>query len=215
MKKLLLSLVPLALSIFAFILLWGTFSNPHPEYYEGDMSFPYGKGNASMEDRDSIMIQLKFFEKGYLERDIEQLEDYCNRLISQENILILGTMPQEIYSGYEAVADLIGSDWEFWGDVYYLMDQANISVKNDVAWISTIGYVEFDMSRFLVLPLRYSAVMQKEDANWKFTQMQFQFDLDNLKVLMTLILLLLSAGIFFVHLLVVLIKFLQGRRSQL
>jgi hypothetical protein len=30
----------------------------------------------------------------------------------------------------------------------------------------------------LVLPLRLSAVMVKEDLDWKFQSMQFQFDLD-------------------------------------
>jgi hypothetical protein len=165
------------------------------------------------EIRDSIMTQLLNFEKGYLERDVEKLEEYCSRLISKDDILILGTMPQEIYRGYEGAADLIESDWLYWGDVYYLMDQANISVEEGVAWISTIGFVEFDMSRFLVLPLRYSAVMVKEDANWKFQQMQFQFDLDNLKVLMTLILLLLSSAIFFVYILVVLIKYIRKGKA--
>ncbi|MCK4746678.1 MAG: nuclear transport factor 2 family protein [Bacteroidales bacterium] len=207
MKKLLLSLIPFALSLIAFIILWQTFANPHQEYYDGENTFPFAEGNAPPGIRDSIITQLEYFEKGYLERYVEILEEYCNRLISKENILILGTMPQEIYSGYEAAAELIRTDWLNWGDVYYLMDQAHVSVQNEVAWISTIGYVEFDMSRFLVLPLRYSAVMVKEDASWKFQQMQFQFDLDNMKILMAIIVLLLSTAIFFTRFVVILFRY--------
>jgi len=214
MKKLLLSLVPLALSFLAFIILWQTFANPHQEYYDGDNTYPFAEGNASAGTRDSIMTQLEYFEKGYLERDVEKLEEYCNRLISKENILILGTMPQEIYSGYEAAAELIRTDWLEWGDVYYLMDQAHVSVQDEVALISTIGYVEFDLSRFLVLPLRYSAVMVKEDASWKFQQMQFQFDLDNLKILMAIIILLLSTAIFFISFVFILIKYGLSTRNK-
>ena len=206
MKKLLLSLIPLALSLIAFLILWQTYAHPHPEYYENENSYPYGEGNAPALTWDSIMTQLRYFEKGYLDRDVEHLEEYCERLISKENILILGTMPQEIYSGYEEASELIRTDWLEWGDVYYLMDQANVSVQEDVAWVSTIGYVEFDLSRFLVLPLRYTAVMVKEDANWKFQQMQFQFDLDNVKVLMALIILLLSSLAFLIRIIILLIK---------
>jgi hypothetical protein len=214
MKKLLLSLVPLALSLIAFIILWQTFANPHQEYYDGESTFPFAEGNALTGTRDSIQAQLEYFAKGYLERDVEKLEEYCSRLISKENILILGTMPQEIYSSYEAATELIRTDWLEWGDVHYLMDQAHVSVQDEVAWISTIGYVEFDMSRFLVLPLRYSAVMVKEEAAWKFQQMQFQFDLDNLKILMAILVLLLSTAIFLIRFIVILIRYGLSKRNN-
>jgi len=206
MRKILFALIPLAISVIAFVILWGTFSIPHQEYYSGEKTYPYDRGNAPAEIRESISTQLSYFEKGYLDRNVEILEGYCDRLISKENILILGTMPAEIYSGYEAAAELIETDWLYWGDVFFLMDQANISVQDSVAWISTIGHVEFDMSRLLDLPLRYSAVMVLEDSSWKFQQMQFQFDLDNLKILMALIVLLLSSIAFFIRIAVLVIK---------
>jgi hypothetical protein len=214
MKKILIGIIPLILSLLALIILWNTFSIPHQAYYDGNDSYPFSEGNAPAEIRESIQTQLAYFEKGYLDRDVEIIEEYCDRLVSKDNILILGTMPGEIYSGYEAASELIETDWLYWGDVYYLMDQANISVKDSVAWISAIGYVEFDMSRFLVLPLRYSAIMVLEDSSWKFQQMQFQFDLDNLKVLMAIILLLLTSIGFFIRITVLVIRLqVQRRRS--
>ncbi len=54
----------------------------------------------------------------------------------QENILILGTMPGEIYSGYVEAADLVSSDWLYWGDVQMLVESSNISASDSVAWFS-------------------------------------------------------------------------------
>ncbi|MGW8225904.1 MAG: hypothetical protein ACWGOY_09225 [Anaerolineales bacterium] len=73
---------------------------------------------------------------------------------------------------------MIYSDWNAWGDAKFLIDTANISSAGDAAWISTIGYVRFDLPRFLGLPLRLSAVIVKDDLDWKFQSMQFQFDLN-------------------------------------
>ena len=199
MKKLLLSLIPLALPLIAFFMLWQTFARPHHDYYEGKNAYPFGEGNAPAGMRDSIMSQLEFLEKGYLERDVKKLAAYCERLISREEILILGTMPREIYRGYEQATELIRTDWLYWGDVHYLMEQSSVSVHGGVAWVSTIGYVEFDISRYLVLPLRFSGVMVREEGLWKFQQMQFQFDLDNAKILITLIILLAGSLFFFIR----------------
>jgi hypothetical protein len=122
-------------------------------------------------------------------------------LFSQENILILGTMPNEIYSGYDEATDLVRSDWLHWGDVRLLVQNANISTQGNVAWISTIGFVKFDLSRFLVLPLRFSGVLVQEDFGWKFQQAQFHFDLDSsftvMAILLLWILFLLSVLRFF------------------
>ena len=110
MKKTLLSLFPFILAILTLVVLWKTFDFPLEQYHSGEEKYPYSKGNEPIEVRESISTQLEFFEKGYMERDTNLLESYCDRLISRETILILGTMPNEIYSGYEAAADLIESD---------------------------------------------------------------------------------------------------------
>ena len=99
-------------------------------------------------------------------------------LYSRENILILGTMPGEIFSGYERATYLVQTDWESWGDCRFIVDSANISSMGNIAWFSTRGYVKFDLSRLLVLPLRFTGILVKEDQVWKFQQQQFQFDID-------------------------------------
>ena len=180
--------------VFISILLYSVIiilRFPHKEYYSAKDDYIYSYGNAPDSIRSEIIEQLHKFQDGYTHRDTAQLKPFMEQLFSQENVLVLGTMPNEILIGQEKVSKLVLSDWKSWGDCTFLMNNAHISTSGNVAWISTIGYVKFDMSRFLVLPLRLSAVMVKENRTWKFQHMQFQFDLDFTFLLLTIILLIL------------------------
>ena len=136
----------------AIFVITQTFTIPHKEYYEKQDAFIYSQGNASSEVKKEVAIKLQHFQDGYTARDLNKVDSFMQDLFSKENILILGTMPNEIYSGYESAKRLVHDDWAYWGDVKLLMNNANISSKDSVAWVSTIGYVEFDLSSLLVLP---------------------------------------------------------------
>jgi len=198
----------------ALIILSKTFAIPYQEYQDDPSLFLYEQGNASPEVRAEILEQLEYFQKGYDQRDTSILESYMEQLFSKENILILGTMPKEIYSGYVEAADLVSSDWLLWGDVDMLVKSANISASDSVAWFSMIGHVVFDMSSLLDLPLRVSGVMVQEDQGWKFQQLQFQFDLNNLWVLYTIMLLAILLLISLVRLVVIIIRTIIRRSRQ-
>ena len=172
-----------------------TFKIPHEKYYNQKEKYVFSQGNADLETRKQIEQKLRQFQDGYEARDTSVLAFFMDDLFSQENILILGTMPNEIYSGYDEATDLVRSDWLEWGDVRLLVQNANISTQGNVAWISTIGFVEFDLSRFLVLPLRFSGVLVLEDFGWKFQQVQFQFDLDSSFTVMAILLLWILCGL--------------------
>ena len=187
--KIFLNVLLVAGFALALFITTKTFEIPHQEYQDDPSLFLYDQGNASPAIRAEIMEQLEVFQEGYEKRDTSILESYMEQLFSRENMLILGTMPGEIYSGYVEAADLVSSDWLLWGDVYMLVESSNISASDSVAWFSMIGHVEFDMSSLLDLPLRVSGVMVREDEGWKFQQLQFQFDLNNLWVLYATILL--------------------------
>jgi len=201
--------------VFVSLLLYSVLimlRHPHKAYYDSKDTFFYSKGNAPEDVRAEIVEQLHRFQDGYTERDISQLDPFMKDLFSLDNILILGTMPQEILRNFERATVLVSSDWRTWGDCTFLMDTAHISSSGNVAWVSTIGYVKFDMSRFLVLPLRLSAVMVKEADVWKFQFMQFQFDMDISPILVTLILLLIWLPVSLISLGVVIVK--RVRKSE-
>ncbi len=188
--------------------------HPHKAYYGANDAFIFSNGNAPDSVRSEIVEQLHKFQDGYTHRDTGQLRPFMEQLFSQENILVLGTMPNEILIGQDKVSKLVLSDWKSWGDCTFLMDNAHISTSGNVAWISTIGYVEFDMSRFLVLPLRLSAVLVKEDLTWKFQYMQFQFDLDFTFLFLTLTLLIIWLSVSFVSLTVMTVKSFRRTNKQ-
>jgi hypothetical protein len=150
--------------------------------YEGSFgpsdSYPYSTGNASEEVRSEILATLAAFQDGYERRDLEQVQPFMQQLFSHDNVLILGTMPREVFIDFDEATTLVQSDWASWGDCRFAIDNAHVSAQGDVAWFSTIGYVEFDLSKLLVLPLRLSGVLVSREGVWRFQQLQFQFDLD-------------------------------------
>ena len=198
----------------ALIITTKTLVIPHQEYQDDPSLYLYDQGNASPAIRAEIMEQLEYFQEGYDLRDTTILESYMDALFSKENILILGTMPGEIYSGYVEAADLVSSDWLLWGDVDMLVKSANISASDSVAWFSMIGHVVFDMSSWLDLPLRVSGVMVQENQGWKFQQLQFQFDLTVTWVLYVIILLGLLFLVSFIRLLFLIIRSIVRRGGQ-
>ena len=171
----------------------------------------YSKGNAPDSTRNEIIAQLRKFQDGYSGRDTGQVTSFMESLYSEENILILGTMPNEIFKGYKRSSLLVQTDWESWGDCTFAIDSANISSAGNTAWFATKGFVKFDLSSLLILPLRFTGVMVKEDSVWKFQQQQFQFDLD-FSFLM-IVILILSVWIV-VSLVMVVIKFVKLVRSE-
>lgn len=119
-------------------------------------------------------------------------------------------MPGEIYSGYVEAADLVSSDWLYWGDVNLQVESSNISGGDSIAWFSMIGHVEFDMSSLLDLPLRVTGTMVKEEQAWKFQQLQFQFDLNTQWVLYAIVVLSLLLLVSILRLIIVIVRSAKG-----
>ena len=188
--------------------------HPHKAHYDSTHTYVFSKGNAPEDVREEIIQQLHKFQDGYIRRDISILHPFMEQMFSQEDILILGTQPNEVLDDYERATVLVRSDWKTWGDCTFLMDKSHISTSGNVAWISTAGYVEFDMSRFLVLPLRLSAVMVKENEVWKFRHMQFQFDLDVSSLLVTIVVLLIWVPVSLLSLTLVTIRSVRRHPKQ-
>jgi hypothetical protein len=173
----------------------------------------YSAGNAPDSIRREIIDQLNKFQEGYSLRDTSLVDTFMESLYSRENVLILGTMPGEVFIGYDRASSLVKSDWESWGDCKFNADSANISSVGDIAWFSTRGYVEFDLSSLLVIPLRLTGIMVKEDGVWKFQQQQFQFDIDFSFTLLAILILSVWILISIVTLAVLSVKVIKARTS--
>ncbi len=210
--KILLRIILLLLILF---LVTRIFRRADEQKILSPATAAFSKGNAPDSTRKEIIDQLNKFQDGYSKRDTSQVDAFMESLYSRENILILGTMPGEVFIGYDRAAHLVQSDWESWGDCRFMIDSANISSTGDVAWFSTKGYVKFDLSKLLVIPLRLTGIMVREDQVWKFQQQQFQFDIDFSFTLAAILILAVWILVSLVTLAIVSVRVIKNRTSGL
>jgi len=202
--------VILAFNVLLFFLVWALYQ-PHQDAWRKAATW----GNAAPEVRAAVLGQLRAFQDGYTKRDAGQASAFMDRLFSRDHPILLGTMPGEIYVGYGAAREVIETDWESWGDCRFRVEDTQVSAAGDVAWFATVGSVTFDLSRFLVLPLRLSGVMVNEAGAWKLRQAQFQFDLDLSPLLVLNMVLLVWLGVNSVWLMVTVYRRVTARARRL
>ena len=211
MKDYVRILVRIFLLLAILFLVTRLFRRADENAIESPPECVYTAGNAPDSVRVQVTGRLREFRDGYALRDPAKVESFMESLYSRDNILILGTMPNEVYSGFDRATRLVRSDWESWGDCRFDTDSVFISSSGNTAWFATKGYVRFDMSRFLVLPLRLTGVMVNEGGVWKFTQQQFQFDLDfSFALLATVII----SGWILVSVIALIVKFVKKHSSS-
>jgi hypothetical protein len=188
-KKITPVLIMIIILLIILVVVTRTFKKAEKSKIISPSHAFFSKGNAPDSIRISVIHQLHSFQDGYSKRDTNQLRPFMEALYSRNRIFILGTNPGEIFNGYKRATNLVRNDWESWGDCKFNIDSANISSSGNTAWFSTRGLVKFDLSSLLVIPLRLTGVMVKEEGTWKFQQQQFQLDIDFSFTLIAIILL--------------------------
>lgn len=215
MKEILKVLLRIILLLLILFLVTRIFKRADEEGILTPAAAVYTTGTAPDSTRQEIIGQLHKFQDGYSKRDTSQVDAFMEALYARENVLILGTGPREVFRSYDGAANLVRSDWESWGDCRFMIDSANISSVGDVAWFATKGYVKFDLSKLLVLPLRLTGIMVKEDQVWKFRQQQFQFDIDFSFSLLVILILAVWILVSLITLAIVSVRTIKARRSSL
>lgn len=132
------------------------------------------KGDASDPDRAGVLRALQEFQDGYSARDHRRLDSFMSDLFpDNDDILLLGTDAREWIRGREPVRQFIRSDWEGWGDFTFDVNHTIVWSSGNVAWIASVGHVRASRSN---RPVRFSAVLARDDRSWRFRQIQFQWD---------------------------------------
>ena len=130
-------------------------------------------GDAPPQVRQGVLDALGAFQQGYTAPDPKQVGAFMQRLFPESGeTLLLGTNPGEWVRGRDRIAHFIQSDWKRWGDVRLVVDNAVVSSTGDVAWVDTIGTVNFPSPR----PIRFSGVLTRKGETWLFRQIHFQWD---------------------------------------
>ncbi|HEX4284914.1 MAG TPA: nuclear transport factor 2 family protein [Terracidiphilus sp.] len=134
-------------------------------------------GNASETVRAAVVDRLRTLQDGYTKRDPKNIDSFAQSLLAKDgDVLVLGTNGgvEEWVRGVPGAKNFIVNDWLKWGNVRFDTDQATVWSSGDVAWMATIGTV--DWGKGVVRPIRLSAVLTLEDGRWVFRQMHFQYD---------------------------------------
>ncbi|MCP4425931.1 MAG: nuclear transport factor 2 family protein [Chloroflexi bacterium] len=96
---------------------------------------------------EAVRTILQKFQDGYKERNLEELDQFLALFISNDDVELIGIGASERgghewFEGIEKVREIIQSDWTYWGNVEIDVAGAKISVKGDVAWLTTAGFLE-------------------------------------------------------------------------
>lgn len=87
---------------------------------------------------------LQQFQDGYTQRDIENLDTFMQLFAPQDDIEMIG-IGASVRDGYEwfqgsaAIREIIESDWTYWGEVTFDVSRAQITILDNIAWLSTAG----------------------------------------------------------------------------
>lgn len=131
-------------------------------------------GDAPSQVRMEVLAALRAFQEGYRKRDAKELNSFMHDLfLENDDILLMGTDPDEWMRGYREVGEFIRQDWEKWGDFRFRVDDSIVWSSGDVAWIVSVGSV---LGRGADRRVRFSATLKRSGDKWRFRQLQFQWD---------------------------------------
>ena len=101
-----------------------------------------------MSDNDQAEVRsaLQKFQAGYITRAASKLDEFMQLFIQDEGIEMIGVgaarrLANEWFEGLDRIREIVENDWLYWGDVRFEVEGAKITVRGDVAWLSTTGTV--------------------------------------------------------------------------
>jgi hypothetical protein len=93
---------------------------------------------------ENVRMLLQAFQAGYSARDLNKVDEFMDLFHSSDRIELIGISAaerggREWFVGRKAVREIILSDWEFWGEVNFDIGDAQINIKDQVAWVTMTG----------------------------------------------------------------------------
>ena len=125
---------------------------------------------SSSREREILEV-LTRFQDGYFKRDLSVVKTYVEEHFT-EDVLVIGTGPDEWCHRLEEVEKLVEGDWKEWGDLELAIDRAVVRVREDWGWLVVPGTLTQSGDSFSI---RISAGLRKEEGGWKFHQMTFSY----------------------------------------
>ncbi len=100
--------------------------------------------NNMSKEKQEIKSVLEILNEAYQKKDPDKVDECLNSLfINDDSLYALGTSSDELCPGVEEVRDLLDSDWKYWGDVNFKLDDSIINFDGDIAWFATPATVKY------------------------------------------------------------------------
>jgi hypothetical protein len=170
----------------------------------------YTTGNATVKDRQAILNVFTVLQQGYSKRDISKTDYYIDQTIDTTSIVVLGTNPNEIFTGKKGIQKLLYGDWKFWGDVRLNVENMYVTQVDNMAYVATTGSIKIDVWR-ITFPLRVTGVMINKDSKWLINKLQFQYDLNTNLIIFGMIASVLASASAIILILLLLVSFVKKR----
>jgi len=94
-----------------------------------------------------ILNTFEKFAQGYKKRKADEIDDFMSLFSDDADAQMIGigaTVPgaYEWFTGKEEIKEIILSDWTYWGNVKFDIENIRLTVKGDVAWFSLCAELE-------------------------------------------------------------------------
>lgn len=104
--------------------------------------FEMPKTNSN-EEYEEVRKILQVFQDGYIKRDVNYVDEYMKEVfLLNDDLVVIGTDADELCMGVDAARGIVESDWKYWGDFKFNVDNALISVNGDVAYFTTKAFLK-------------------------------------------------------------------------
>jgi len=80
---------------------------------------------------------LSNFQNGYTNRDTSKIDEFLKMF--SDDIVYMGIASHEFFKGKESVRKLTIWDWNKWFDLKIPVEEVDIRIDNNVAWIEVVG----------------------------------------------------------------------------
>lgn len=153
---------------------------------ESKIPFGYNSDSVNEDDKKAILEPLYRLKEGYVQRDIQRVDQYVDETMETEDILILGTNPREVFKSRKDAVSLLYGDWKYWGNVSLDVDNTVLHRIGDVAFFALKGDTKLDIWKIRI-PLKITGVLVKRKPGWLINKMQFVVDFNTNYVIFSLL----------------------------
>ena len=136
------------------------------------------KGEMLSDDlREAALRPLRQLDMYYEKRNPELADACIDETMLSDELLILGTNPNEVFQGRDGARHLLQCDWKYWGLVSLLVEQTAFGQVGNVLYFVTRGQVKLNIWHFII-PLKLTGILEEKDGLWRISKIQFANELE-------------------------------------